>query len=125
MAEYTVSEDGQIGVTWYMRHGATFIKNYQWKTGDPSEPVDLTGWTARCQIRTKLGGEVLLSLTSPAGGIEVDDQGNIAIEITAAQTMDMYPAKKGVFDLELEAPGGFVRNLVGGTVLLAPNVTVE
>lgn len=137
MTEYTVSEDGQVGVTWYMRHGATFTKNYQWKTGGvaatdstpaiPATPVDLTGWTARCQIRTKLkDGTVMQSLLSPGNGITLDALGNIRITVTAAQTTAMYPATKGVFDVELERTSdGFVRNLVGGDVSLAPNVTVD
>lgn len=34
--------------------GGTFNKTFQWKTGDPSAPVDLTGYTARMQVRAKI-----------------------------------------------------------------------
>ena len=34
--------------------GGTFDRTFQWKTGDPSLPVDLTGYSAHMQIRTKL-----------------------------------------------------------------------
>lgn len=135
MADVEYTDDGQVVVNWPMRHGATFIKKYQWKTGGvpavgntpavPATPVDLTGWTARCQIRDKLNGTVLVSLTSsPAAGIVLDALGNINITVTATQTTSMSAYKAGVFDLELEAPDGFVRNLVGGIVTLSPNVTV-
>jgi|GEM_PF-3589374 len=136
MADVEYTDDGQVVVNWPMRHGATFIKKYQWKTGGapaigstpavPATPVDLTGWTARCQLRDKVGGEVLLSLTSsPAAGIVLDALGNITITVTATQTTAMSPKSKAVFDLELEETAtGFVRNLVGGTVTLATNVTV-
>ena len=135
MADVEYTDDGQVVVTWPMRQGATFIKKYQWKTGGapavgptpavPATPVDLTGWTARCQIRDKVGGVILLSLTSsPAAGIVLDRSGNITITVSAAQTAAL-PAKNAVFDLELEETAtGFVRNLVGGTVTVATNVTV-
>ena len=135
MADVEYTEDGQVVVNWPMRQGATFIKKYQWKTGGtpavgstpavPATPVDLTGWTARCQIRSKLNGTVLVSLTSsPAAGIVIDALGNITITVSAAQTA-VLPAKNAVFDLELEETAtGFVRNLVGGTVTVATNVTV-
>ena len=34
--------------------GGTFNKTYQWKTGDPLTPVDLTGYSAHMQIRAKI-----------------------------------------------------------------------
>jgi hypothetical protein len=40
--------------------GGTFNKTFQWKTGDPSVPVDLTGYTARMQVRAKLKDDVPL-----------------------------------------------------------------
>ena len=135
MADVEYTDDGQVVATWPMRQGATFIKKYQWKTGGspavgstpavPATPVDLTGWTARCQIRDKVGGVILVDLTSsPAAGVTLDASGNITITVTATQTTAL-PAKAAVFDLELqETSTGFVRNLVGGVVTVATNVTV-
>jgi hypothetical protein len=121
-----VTEDGQVVVTWYMRHGATFVKNYQWKTGTPALPVNLTGWTARVHIREKLAdAAILLALTTENGAITLDASGNIAVTVSAAQTKAFTPLKKAVFDLELQSPTGFVRNLVGGTIEIGLNVTRE
>lgn len=40
--------------------GGTFSKIFQWKTGDPAIPVDLTDYSARMQIRKKLKDETFL-----------------------------------------------------------------
>lgn len=128
--------DGQVIAVWYLRAGATFIKRYQWKTGGvpaspgvpavPATPVDLTGWIGRLDVVTNIRGEastVVISLTSPTN-IQLDAQGNVTITITPAMTKDLAPGKY-LFDLELESPTGFVRNLVGGTISIARNITVE
>ena len=38
----------------YIEQGATYRKTLTWKTGSPATPVDLTGYTARLQVRTKI-----------------------------------------------------------------------
>lgn len=128
--------DGQVIAVWYFRAGATHIKRYQWKTGGvpaspgvpaiPATPVDLTTWAARIDVVTNIRGQtstVVISLRSPTD-IQMDAQGNITITFTPAMTKDLEPGKY-LFDLELESPTGFVRNLVGGTISIARNITVE
>lgn len=126
MADF--NPDGQMIATWHIRAGATFIKNYQWKTGEPAVGVDLTGWTARLHVRVKVEDTTPVLSLSTGSGITLDASGNIAITITAAQatTLEGAAGKKLVFDLELERTAdGFIRNLVGGTIVTYPNVTRE
>jgi hypothetical protein len=123
MSEFT--PDGQLVAVWPIRAGATFIKKYRWGTGDPVVYVDFTGWTARCEIRTTMkSSTVLLSLTD-TDGITLDSLGNITIELSAAQTMSLYSLKKAVTDVELESPTGYVRNLVGASIVIYSNATRE
>jgi hypothetical protein len=123
MSEFT--PDGQLVAIWPIRAGATFVKKYQWGTGDPVVYVDFTGWTARCEIRSAVKSTtVLLSLTDTAG-ITLDNVGNITIELSAAQTMSLSSLKKAVADVELESPSGYVRNLVGASIAIYSNVTRE
>ena len=47
-----------IDITIY--EGGTFDRIYQWKTGVPLAPVDLTGFTAHMQIRERVRSETVL-----------------------------------------------------------------
>lgn len=123
----TTMPDGQVISTWHIRKGATFKHRYTYSIrptiNDPAVPVDMTGWTARAQIREKEDSAVaLLSLTTENGMIALDNAGNIDITI-ADDAFDATTAKKGVFDLELVNTLGEVRNFAGGPVVFYANVT--
>jgi len=87
-------------------------------------PHALAGYTARMQIKDRVGGLVLFSLTSDgAGGIEIDDTDKvIEITLTAAQA-EMAAAASGVYDLELVSTGGVVTALLAGAVAFGDEVT--
>mgnify|MGYP001499081249 CR=1 FL=1 len=58
--------------------GGTFNKTYQWKTGDPSLPVDLTGYSAHMMVRAKLKDVVpLLDIPFDDGVWEADGDSGI------------------------------------------------
>lgn len=93
-------------------------------------PVDLTGWKVRMQIRNKLGGDLLMSLSSdPAdaadGELQVDADGSaFVIKLTAAQTAALT-WNSGVYDLEAIRPdGGVVSVLAPSPVIVEQEVTV-
>ncbi len=104
--------------------GATFRKRLTWKAGTPAVAVDLTGCTARMQVRAEVESEtVLLSLTTENDGITLGG---------SAGTIDLYVADEdtaaidwdsGVFDLEIEHPSGEVTRLAEGSVSVSPEVT--
>lgn len=86
-------------------------------------PVSLAGFTARLSIKDKIGGTVLLSLTTENGGIVVDDTSKaITLSITAVASAALS-WKKGVYDLEMVSPGGVVTALISGEVTVVPEVT--
>jgi hypothetical protein len=63
-------------------------------------PVDMTGMSARMQIKDKVGGTALLTLTSDAGDITVNSGAyTITIRIPPEQTTVTWTS--GVYDLEM------------------------
>lgn len=104
--------------------GATFRKRLAWKAGKPSVAVDLTGCTARMQVRAEVeSAAVLLSLTTTNGGIVLGG---------ATGTVDLYVSDEdtaaitwggGVWDLEIEHPAGEVTRLAQGSISVSPEVT--
>ncbi len=87
-------------------------------------PQSLTGYAARMQIKDRVDGTVLVSLTSaPSGGITINQTDKaIEIVITDAQTEAIAKAG-GVYDLELVSPGGVVTALLAGAVTFESEVT--
>lgn len=104
--------------------GATFRKRLTWKAGTPPALVDLTGCTARMQIRAEVESATpLLSLTTENNRIVLGGSAGttslyVSAEDTAAITWD-----GGVFDLEIVHPSGEVTRLAQGTVGVSPEVT--
>lgn len=79
-------------------------------------PVDLTGYTAKMEFRTRadLSLTPLLSLVSPTN-IALDNTAKtITVTIAAAVTKDLV-LNNATFDLELVSPGGVVTKLLSGT----------
>lgn len=103
--------------------GATFRKRLTW-TAPSSSPIDLTGCTARMQVREEVESTtVLLSLTTENDGIALGGAAGtidlyVSDEDTAAITWDA-----GVWDLEVVHPGGEVTRLAQGSVSVSPEVT--
>ena len=108
----------------YIEQGATFRKTLTWKTGSPATPVDLTGYSARLQVRAKIDdAEPLLSLTTENGGLALGTtDGTIALYLSATAT-GALGWKKGVYDLEMIAPNTDVIRLVAGSVAVSREVT--
>lgn len=90
----------------------------QWYT-----PHDLTGYTARMAIKNKVGGTVLLSLTTENDGIVINASAKtITLEITATATAALTWTS-GTYDLELISPTGVVTSLMTGSVSVTKEVT--
>lgn len=104
--------------------GATFNQIVTWKTGTPPAVVNLTGCTARMQVRGKLTDTaVLLDLTTANGGIVLGGvAGTVTIKLSAAQTTAIA-WKAAVYDLEIIFADGTVRRLLSGSTTVSPEVT--
>ena len=107
--------------------GATFPLSVSVKSvaaDGAKTPVDLTGYTARMQIRRMVDDEdVLASLTTENGRISIDEEnGKVTLNIPDATTAG-FTFTRAVYDLEIVAPGGTVQRILRGAVRVSPEVT--
>ena len=86
----------------------------------PNDPIDLTGYTGACELRTKAGETLLATTTVTITPLTGTVLVYLPSAVSAMWTADI---KKAVFDIELYAPDGTVTLLGRGTALIAPNVT--
>lgn len=102
--------------------GATFSRVIRWKADGAN--VNLTGYTARAQIRpTAASATTTLSLTTENGRITLGGAaGTITLTISATDTAAIA-AGRYVYDLELVSAGGIVTRLLQGVVTVSANVT--
>ncbi len=101
--------------------GATFRKRLVWTVNGTA--VDLTGFTARMQIRSSIGDSTaLIEMTTENGGISITAvDGQIDLFISSDDTASLS-FNSGVYDLELNDSGEVTR-LVMGKVNLSKEVT--
>lgn len=105
--------------------GSTFQKYFTWKVGDPAMPVNLTGYSIRCQFRSKLSAtESLIEFTTTNGKIIITDPllGNFYLTLTAEET-SAIDFKSAVYDVEVVSPSGYVTRLIEGSVSISPEIT--
>jgi hypothetical protein len=103
-----------------VEQGATFSKRLVWKDKN-RRPINITGWTARMQIRKIVADpNLILELSTANGRIVFTAAGTIELRLTAQETSTL---QAGVYDLEMVAPDGSVTRLVEGKVVVSPEVT--
>jgi hypothetical protein len=88
-----------------------------------SSPINLTGYTARMQVRPRAtSGYAYLTLTSPSGGLTLGGTtGTITILVDGSVT-SAIPAGDYVYDLEV-VNGAYVDKVMGGDFTLSAEVT--
>lgn len=106
-----------------IEQGASLIKPIVWKDAN-GLAVNLTGYTAKMQIRKSVSSpDVLLELSTSNGRIDiVSGTGTITLLINAA-TSAAITWSSGVYDLELTSSGGLVTRLMQGTITVSKEVT--
>jgi hypothetical protein len=100
----------------------TFTVEYEDNSGNP---IDLTGASAKMQVRDTKGGQKLaFTLTSPLGGISLDGpNGKLTIKMTPTQTNKLfYP--KSEYDIMLTDSNLNKTKLVEGFITLSRSVTI-
>ena len=104
--------------------GSTLTQTFTYTINDA--PVNLSGYSARMQVREKYeSSNFILSLTSASGG-------GIAFTSASAGVIDLYVsasatgnivAKDYVWDIELISPSNTVTRLLEGKFIVTPEVT--
>ncbi|GII83305.1 hypothetical protein Ssi03_12950 [Sphaerisporangium siamense] len=104
-----------------MDQGSTVRRPLRWLRN--GEPMDLTGATARMEIRTAAGGALLHRLDTTNGGITLGGTaGTILIYIPAAVS-SAWTVLQGVYDLEVVFPNEDVTRLLQGNFSVSAEVT--
>jgi hypothetical protein len=116
-----------------IEQGATYQVELQYKDSN-NNPIDLTGYSGRMQIRPAIGSTTsylyLSSSLNPDGtglnfsgsnGITPPISGSIGILISAA-TSSLLTFATGVYDVELQS-GSVVTRILQGNVQLSKEVT--
>lgn len=104
-----------------VEQGATFILDFTIKTG--STPWNLTGYSARMQVRTSVNASTtLLSITNSNYITLGGSAGTVAISVPASMTDDLI-AGRHVYDFELVSSGGQVWRVLEGKFTVSPEVT--
>ena len=104
-----------------IEQGATFTLSATWKDS-AGAPVNLTGYSARMQVRSNYESEeVLVSLVSPTNITLGGALGTILATISATDTQKLS-IQEGVYDLELEL-SGVVTRLLQGRATISREVT--
>jgi len=104
--------------------GANFDYTLTWQTNGTA--VNLTGYTARMQVRESYdAGTAVVSLTSGTGITLGGTAGTIglALSATATAALDGTPNTQYIYDLELVTGAGYVTRLVEGRFMVYPEVT--
>ena len=106
-----------------IEQGATFRRELVWKD-EGNTAINLTGYTARMQIREHLSSAVpLLELTSANGRITITAaQGKLMLELNPTLTQSLK-AGVAIYDLEVEAADGKVTRILQGQVRIEAGVT--
>jgi hypothetical protein len=108
--------------------GATFDQTLFYETGNPPSPVDLSGYGAKMQIRSKPESKaVILELSTQAGNNRItlnygSQNGAIRLFISATDTANLSVCEKAVYDLELYL-GSVTTRILQGNVIISPEVT--
>lgn len=102
---------------------ATFKRKLVWRDR-LNKPINLTGYSAKMQIRSAIGSvDVLLELTSANGRIQLGTVNGAILLLISAADAALLTWSSGVYDLILVAPDGTETRLVEGSVTVSQGVT--
>ena len=100
----------------------SFVIDY---TDNNDVPINLTGATAKMQVRdTKGGSKLSFTLTSPSGGITIDGpNGRVTCTMTPAQTSKLFHPKSSYDIMIIDSNGNKIK-LLEGFMTLSRSVTI-
>lgn len=109
---------------WEVDQNATFRFQIQYTQNDGT-PIDLTGASAKMQVRDTAGGTKLaVSLTSPSNGITIDEEsGTLDIVMTPTQTNKLFFPKSSYDVMVVDSNGDKIK-LLEGFITLSRSVTI-
>lgn len=114
-------------VDFEIKQGSTYTHKFCYRYSDTKDPVDLTGYTVRMQMRPALFSDVVLFEADSAQGspylfILSPEEGTVLLDIPAAVT-ETFTFPNAVFDIEVEDNFGDVSRIAEGSVFISYEVT--
>lgn len=94
------------------------FKFYLGLNDDDENPIDITGWTGRCQVRDTSGATIIDTPTVTIEGPPSD--GTLLVDFGV--TSDVEPGEYK-YDVETTDSGGNVRTFIGGKFTVTVDVT--
>lgn len=122
----TTNVTDQLNVDFlYIPQGSTWRRAWPVLDSETDEPLDLTGATARAQVRlyAKAPDVPLYEWTIANGGIEIDVLNSRVVLITTPVVSNAWTWTKGVYDILLTEQSGDVTRIVQGLVQVVSGVT--
>ena len=112
-----------------IKQGEDLRQTFRWMQGDGETPINLNGYTGRCQIRNGAYNQGIIK-TVPVVILDAEI-GRFALTLTAAETMDI-PAhgfdfskiERYAYDVEFVSPNGTVYRILNGIAEISPEVTI-
>jgi hypothetical protein len=103
---------------------ATFSFVVEYKD-ENDNAIDLTGASAKMQVRdTKGGSKLAVTLTSPSGGITIDGlNGKLTVKMTPTQTSKLFYPKSSYDVMVVDTNGNKIK-LLEGFITLNRSVTI-
>jgi len=102
---------------------SAFVMRLRWLDKN-QKPVNLTGWTAKLQVRTAPEATPVLVEASTANGRILLGQTNGVIDIEIPESLiTALTVTEAVYDLILTSPASVPRRFIQGKVRVSPGVT--
>lgn len=106
-----------------IEQGSTLLKPIVWKDSTGTV-VNLTGYTAKMQIRKSVSSdEVLLELSTVNGKLSITENTGTITMIFSAATTAAIDWSRGKYDLELTSSTGTVTRLIEGEITVSKEIT--
>jgi zona occludens toxin (predicted ATPase) len=106
-----------------VEQGATLLKPIVWKDSTGAA-VNLTGYTAKMQVRRSVASDdVLLELSNANGTLTITPLTGTVTMVFSAATTAAIDWKRGKYDLELTAADGTVTRLIEGEITVSLEIT--
>lgn len=119
MTESSSSIAGALNIT--HKRGDTFQRNFT-ITDDDDNPIDLTGYTCRLQIRENASRDAVLSATT-SNYISITGASDNIITVVVPASLMSFDARSYLWDLEVTSTGSVTETWLAGTFTLVQDIT--
>jgi hypothetical protein len=109
-------------VNYTATQGDSFILRILY-TDSNKNPIDLTGYTARIEVRDKPGGKIVCATGSMGDGITISNptSGYIDVNLTPAKTKK-FMVPRSAYQIQVTSTNGTVSTIGNGWLIVNPGV---